>query len=77
MRTFFKDEKMKERSESPKIKAGRFLWMNENSRSQYLAALQKKISEGYYFSENTLATVVEELAPIFNENVNYDMSIRY
>jgi hypothetical protein len=77
MRTFFKDEKVKERRESPNIKTGRFLWMNEKSRMQYLAALQKKISEGYYCSENTLAKVVEELAPIFNENVNYDMSMHY
>jgi hypothetical protein len=77
MRSFFKDEKVKERKESPNIKTGRFLWMNEKPRKQYLAALQKKISEGYYYSENTLAKVVEEIAPIFNENVNYDMSMRY
>jgi hypothetical protein len=77
MRSFFKDEKVKEHRESPNIKTGRFLWMNEKSRKQYLTALQKKISEGYYCSENTLAKVVEELAPIFNENVNYDTSMRY
>lgn len=77
MHTFFKDEKVKERRESPNIKTGRFLWMQEKSRKQYLAALNKKISEGYYSSENTLSKVVDELAPIFNENVNNDMLMQY
>ena len=77
MRTFFKDEKVEKRKESPNIRTGQFLWMDKKSRERYLAVLNKKISEGYYSSESTLAKVVDELAPIFNENINHDMLIQY
>jgi hypothetical protein len=77
MRTFFKDEKVEKRKESPNIRTGQFLWMDKKSRERYLAVLNKKISEGYYSSESTLAKVVDELAPIFNENINHDMLMQY
>ncbi|MGB7566865.1 MAG: hypothetical protein WBM07_03325 [Chitinivibrionales bacterium] len=68
---------MKERKESPNIRTGQFLWMDKKSRERYLAVLNKKISEGYYCSDSTLAKVVDELAPIFNENINHDMLMQY
>jgi hypothetical protein len=68
----FKDEKVKNRKESPNIRTGRFLWMDEKSRKNYLSILTKKISEGYFCSENILMKVVEEIAPVFDDAAGFD-----
>jgi hypothetical protein len=63
------------RSESPNIRSGRFLWMDEQSKKRYLAALNKKITEGYFSSEQIIGKIVEELAPVFNEHLDADISV--
>ena len=57
---------------SPNIRTGRVLWMDEKSRNNYLSALAKKISEGYFSSEMILAKVVDEIAPVFDDAIRFD-----
>jgi hypothetical protein len=54
---------------SSDIHTGRFLWMDESTKKNYLDLLNKKISEGYFSSESVLATIVEDIAPVFNERI--------
>jgi len=63
------------RSTSPNIRAGRFSWMDEQSKKRYLTALNSKISEGYFSSEKILLKVVDELAPVFSEHLDADVSM--
>jgi hypothetical protein len=46
---------------------GQFLWMEPTARSRYVENLKKKITEGYYYSDNVVSKVVEEIAPILDE----------
>jgi hypothetical protein len=46
--------------------------MDEKSRNNYLSALAKKISEGYFSSETILAKVVDEIAPVFDDAIRFD-----
>jgi len=46
--------------------------MDEKSRNNYLLALTKKISEGYFCSEMILAKVVDEIAPVFDDAIRFD-----
>jgi hypothetical protein len=73
MRHHFKDEAV-ETCRSPNIRSGRFLWMDEHSKRQYLAVLNKKIIEGYFTSERILSKIVEEIAPVFSEHLDNDVS---
>jgi hypothetical protein len=57
---------------SPNIRTGRFLWMDEKSRNNYLSVLSKKISEGYFSSEMILTKVVDEIAPVFDDSIRFD-----
>jgi hypothetical protein len=55
--------------ENPNIRKGQFLWKEEREQRQYIETLTRRIAEGYYSSEKVLADIVEELAPVFNDNV--------
>jgi len=52
---------------------GRFLWMPESSRRDYLASLRRKIEEGYFFSEPILSRLAEDLAPAYSDSINADI----
>ena len=54
------------------VRQGRFLWIAENLRSDYLAALCKKISDGYYFSDPILSRIAEDLAPVYADAASND-----
>jgi hypothetical protein len=69
MHKIFKDENMKSTEYSHNIHTGRFLWMDESTKKNYLDLLNKKIYEGYFSSESVLATIVEDIAPVFNERI--------
>jgi len=60
------------RKESPNIRTGRFLWMDEKSRKRYLAALNKKIAEGFFSSDIIITRLVDEMAPVFNDFLDSD-----
>jgi hypothetical protein len=53
-----------------KTRQGRFLWMPETLRSDYLVLLRRKIDQGYFFTEPVLTSLVEDLAPTYSDSVN-------
>jgi len=55
--------------ENPNVRKGQFLWKEERERRQYIEMLSKKISSGFYFSDDVLSEIVNEIAPIFNEKL--------
>jgi hypothetical protein len=71
----FKDENVETRRDSPNIRTGRFLCMDEQSKKHYLDVLNKKIADGYFSSEMILTKVVEEIAPVFNEQLDADIPV--
>jgi hypothetical protein len=56
--------------ENPNIRKGQFLWKEEHDRRQYVESLSRKIADGYYFSEDVLSQIVEEIAPVFNDSMS-------
>jgi hypothetical protein len=54
------------------VRQGRFLWMSESARNDYLATLKQKITEGYFFSDPILSRVAEDLAPLYAESSGPD-----
>lgn len=66
---------MEHRIASTNIRTGRFLWMDEKSQKSYLTALAEKIEKGYFSSDQILLKVVDELAPVFSEHLDADVSM--
>ena len=62
---------------STALRKGRFLWMDDQSRKQYLARLKQQISSGYFSSEKIIASVVDKIAPTLNDTLDKDISLRY
>jgi hypothetical protein len=67
-----RDGKMETKNDSLNNRKGKFLWMEPRAKENYLDALKKKIAEGYFYSDKILSKVVDELAPVLNDNVNCD-----
>jgi hypothetical protein len=61
---------MDARKNSPNIRTGRFLWMEEKAKKRYLTVLRKKITEGYFSSNRILIRLVDEIAPVFNDSLD-------
>jgi hypothetical protein len=76
MRPFFKDENVEPHKESPNIRSGRFLCLQEGERKQYLQDLRCRIEEGYFFKESIVTKIVDEIAPVMNECVDGEMYCR-
>jgi hypothetical protein len=55
--------------ENPNLRKGQFLWRDEPERSRYIEKLSRRIADGFYFSDDILSQIVEELAPVFNETL--------
>lgn len=66
------DGKMEAKNDSLSIRKGKFLWMEPGAKENYIDTLKKKIADGYFYSDKILSKVVDELAPVLNDNVNYD-----
>lgn len=52
---------------NPSLRQGQFLWMAKPEKENYIGQLKKKITEGFYFSEKVVSTIVDEIAPILDE----------
>jgi hypothetical protein len=64
---------MPELHENPSnIRRGRFLWMEENGRSEYIRVLKEKIRKGHFRSDSILSQVAENLAPIYVDSAVSD-----
>jgi hypothetical protein len=68
-----KDDMMHtEPNENPNIRKGKFLWLQDSARNRYLETISRKITEGFYFSENVISRIVDEIAPTFGEVMEQD-----
>lgn len=47
------------------VRHGRFLWMSDAARNDYLQSLKARIADGHFFKESVLATLAEDLAPLY------------
>jgi len=65
-----KDGVMTLREPSSGIRKGQFLWMDPAPRSRYLDTLRKKISSGYYYSDQVLTSIVDDIAPLIDEVIS-------
>ncbi len=54
---------------NPAMKQGQFLWMDEPAKSNYLATLKKRIDEGFYFSEQVVMHIIDEIAPVIDDTL--------
>ncbi len=63
---------MKAPPKNPAIRQGRFIWMDESTKKNYLSTLKKRIEEGYYFSDNVITRIVDEIAPVINDTIEHD-----
>jgi len=57
---------------STAVHRGRFLWLPESARKDYLKSLQDKISKGYYTSDSILSQIVDELAPLYADSASHE-----
>jgi hypothetical protein len=58
---------MAQQQQLPALKRGQFLWMEPAAQRRYVQQLKKRISDGYYNSENVFSKVAEEIAPVLEE----------
>jgi hypothetical protein len=63
---------MFENHENPSIRRGRFLWLPEPARKDYLNSLKDKISKGFFTSDSIVAQIVDELAPLFADSAAHE-----
>jgi hypothetical protein len=54
------------------VRHGRFLWMPDKSRKEYLDALREKIESKYFFSDSVFMQLAEDLAPLYIESTGND-----
>lgn len=67
---------MEPHKESPNIRTGRFLWMDESERRQYLSDLRSRMDEGFFFREEIVSKIVEDIAPVLNDCMEGELSFR-
>jgi predicted DNA-binding protein (UPF0278 family) len=68
---------MEPHKESPNIRSGRFLWMEEALRKEYLRDLRRRIEQGYFFKEGIVSKIVDDIAPVMNECIDGEISLKY
>ena len=54
------------------VRHGRFLWMNDPARKDYLKRLREKIDSRFFFSEAVFKQIAEDLAPMYVESTGSD-----
>jgi hypothetical protein len=68
-----KDGSMFENHQNPSsIRRGRFLWLPEPARKDYLKALREKIANGFFTTDSILAQIVDELAPLYADSAAHE-----
>ena len=66
---------MPPRNESTHVRKGRFLWMESDAQTRYLCDLKKRIHAGHYFSDQILSKIVEDIAPVFEDQLREEISL--
>lgn len=67
-----RDDDMKTPTRNPAMRQGKFLWMNEQSKKNYISLVKKRIADGYYFSEKIIIRIVDDIAPVFDDTVEHN-----
>jgi hypothetical protein len=65
------------RKDSPNIRTGRFLWMDEALKKEYIRELRRRIEDGYFFSDGIVTKIVDDIAPVMNECIDGEVSLKY
>ncbi len=60
---------MKTFERNPALRQGQFLWRDKDSQAEYVTRLKAKIANGFYFSDQVMGKIVDEMAPVFAEDV--------
>lgn len=68
---------VKLRKESTHIRSGKFLWMEEGQKKEYLKDLKRRIEIGYFFNDSIVAKIVDDIAPIMDDYVDNGSSLNY
>ena len=68
---------MEPRKDSPNIRTGRFLWMEEALKKAYLKDLRHRIEDGYFFRDGIVMKIVDDIAPVMNECIDGEISLKY
>lgn len=63
---------MKNKNDSPNVRKGQFSWMEQPAQELYLKGLRTKISQGYFYSDNILNKIVDEIAEVLSESAGCD-----
>jgi hypothetical protein len=54
------------------VRHGRFLWMSEQNRKDYLDKLREKIESRYFFNDSVFVQLAEDLAPLYIDSTGSD-----
>jgi hypothetical protein len=60
---------MEQLFDSPNIRKGRFLWMEQKEKERFISELKAKIAQGYYFSDVIFTKIADDLAPVMADAV--------
>ena len=52
------------------VRKGRFLWMNTEDQDRYLSELTNRIASDFYFSDQVMSKIVDDLAPVFCDSAD-------
>ena len=50
--------------------------MDESERRQYLSDLRSRMDEGFFFREEIVSKIVEDIAPVLNDCMEGELSFR-
>ncbi len=66
---------MKSHHDNPNVRKGRFLWMESDAQRRYVTDLKSRIHNRTFFTEQILQKIVDEIAPVFDDQVREEVSI--
>jgi len=77
LQTSIRDDFAPPIADNPHVRKGRFLWMEAEARAKYISDLKNRIGAGYYFTDQIVDKIVEEIATVVNDAVDRELQLRY
>jgi len=74
---FSRTKIVKLRNESTHVRSGKFLWMEDGLKREYLKDLKRRIENGYFFNESIVAKIVDDIAPVMDDCIDKGTSLNY
>ena len=68
---------MEPHKESPNIRTGRFLWMDEAEKKRYLSDLRNRIEQGFFYRDTVVMKIVDDIAPVMDDCIEGELTYRY